>query len=326
MLTKNAAYAITAVMLSSAASQAASPPTSVAPPKAINLGSTSFFDGFGRTVEGFTWLQYGRFEDLTHITDYQGHDSTLFKGTRVSVFVSQTQVSYTSPWHPFGGDGVGVTALASFADFSSHFDATSPVKLSNHHFGFGDFNIGPFYQSRIFTDEGRPFLAFRTQFSVIAPTGNVDTTKNINQGAGFWGINPYLSITYVPFPKLEFSTRINYQYNLKTSVLENPPAIPHFVYHSGQAGDIMFGNLDASYAVLPNAYIGINAFALGQLSPNRTNGQNVSHSLETLVYLGPGARYVFSQENALNVNLYQNVVSRNATTGTVVNFQFVHRF
>jgi hypothetical protein len=106
----------------------------------------------------------------------------------------------------------------------------------------------------------------------------------------------------------------------------NPPAIPHFVYHSGQAGDIILGNFDASYAVLPNAYIGFNGFALDQLSPNRTNGQNVSHSIESEIYVGPGVRYVFNPENALNINLYQNVFSRNATTGTVVNFQFVYRF
>jgi hypothetical protein len=304
MSIKQTLVTATVGLLLAAQTQAAAPPTTVAPPKSINLGSTSFFDAFGRTVEGFTWLQYGRFEDLTHITDYKGNDSTSFKNPRISVFVSQTQISYTSPWHPFGGDGVGVAALASISDFSSHFDATSPVKLTNHPFGFGDLNIGPFYQSRFFMDNGRPFLAFRTQFSVIAPTGDVDTTKNINQGTGFWGVNPYLSVTYVPVPKIEFSTRINYQYNFQTSTLENPPPIPHLVYHNGQAGDIMFGNLDASYAITDNAFLGINGFALAQLSPNRTNGQNVPHSLETLVYLGPGGRYVFNPDNALNVNLY----------------------
>ncbi len=35
-------------------------PVTVSAPKGINLGSTSFFDGMGRTTEGWTVLQYGR--------------------------------------------------------------------------------------------------------------------------------------------------------------------------------------------------------------------------------------------------------------------------
>jgi hypothetical protein len=48
------------------------------------------------------------------------------------VFVAQTQVSYTSNWHPFGGDGVGVSVLLPFVDFTSHFDQNSRVKLTNN--------------------------------------------------------------------------------------------------------------------------------------------------------------------------------------------------
>ena len=275
--------------------QAASVPETVSPPKAINLGSTSFFDGFGRTTEGWTWLQYGRYEDLTRITDYQGNNNPLFKGTDIQAFVTQTQISYTSNWHPFGGDGAGVSALLPFAAFTSHFDANSPVKLSNNDFGVGDLNIGPFYQSKYILDDGRPMFAWRTQLSVIAPTGSVNVNRNINQGSGAWAINPYVAITWVPLPQLEFSTRINYQYNFQTSTIQSPPPIPGLVYSNGQAGQIVFGNFDASYAVLPNAFVGINGYALGQLTPDLTNGQTVSHSRETEVSIGPGGRYVFNE-------------------------------
>jgi len=319
---------LTAALLAAAPlqAQAASLPNTVSPPKGINLGSTSFFDGFGRTTEGWTWLQYGRYEDLTRITNAQGHSNPLFKGTDIQAFVTQTQISYTSNWHPFGGDGVGVSALLPIADFSSHFDQNSPVKLTNNGFGVGDLNIGPFYQSKYYMEEGRPVFAWRTQLSVIAPTGSVNEHYNINQGSGFWAINPFVAVTWVPLPRIEFSTRINYQYNFQTTTIQNPPPIPRLVYLNGQAGQIVYGNFDMSYAVLQNAYIGVNGYALGQLTPNLTNGQTVSRSRETEVSVGPGGRYVFNESNALNLNLYLPVVSRNATSGTQLNAQFIHRF
>ncbi len=307
--------------------QAGSMPDTISPPKGINLGSTSFFDGFGRTTEGWTLLQYGRYEDLTSINNYQGNANPLFKGTHIQVFVAQTQISYTSNWHPFGGDGVGVSALLPFADFSSRFDQNSPVKLSNNGFGVGDLNVGPFYQSAYILDAaGRPVFAWRAQLSVVAPTGNVNGQKNLNQGSGAWAINPFVALTWVPLPRVEFSSRINYQYNTQTSTIQSPPPIPGLVYRNGQAGQMVYGNFDVSYAVLPNAYVGLNGYALGELTPDQTNGQIVAHSRETEVSIGPGGRYVFNESNALNVNLYVPVVSRNSTSGLQFNTQFVHRF
>jgi hypothetical protein len=325
---RSAAAWLAAALFTAAAlpTPVAAMPDTVTPPKGINLGSTSFFDGFGRTTEGWTLLQYGRYEDLTHITDYQGNDSKLFKGTSIQVFVSQTQISYTSPWHPFGGDGVGISALLPFADFATHFDQDSPVKLNNNGFGVGDLNIGPFYQSRYVMRDRRPVFAWRAQLSVIAPTGSVNEQRAINQGSGMWSVNPYVAMTWVPLPYLELSTRLNYQYNAQTTVIQSPPPIPGMVYRNGQAGQIVYANFDASYAVTPTAYVGINGYALGQLTSDMTNGQTVAHSHETEVSIGPGGRYVFNEANALNLNFYLPVVSRNATSGTQVNFQYVHRF
>jgi len=305
---------------------AASLPDTVSPPKAINLGSTSFFDGFGRTDEGITWLQYARFEDLTRITDYQGNNNPLFKQPTIRAYVTQTQLSYISDWHPFGGDGVGVSALLPIAAFTTHFGDNSPVKLTDNASGIGDLNIGPVYQSRYYMEEGRPVFAWRTQWSVIAPIGTHNQQDNVNQGSGFWSFNPYVAVTWLPAPKIEISGRINYLYNVQTSTFSNPPPITHMIYRNGQAGQLVFGNFDISYAVQENLFLGLNGYALGQLTPDQTNGQTVSHSRETEVSIGPGARYVLSQSTAVNFNLYLPVVSRNASSGTQVNVQFVHRF
>ena len=306
--------------------QAGALPDIVSAPKAINLGSTSFYDGFGRTEEGWTWLQYGRLENLTRITDAQGNTSPLFQGTAIDVFVAQTQIAYASPWHPFGGDGTGVSALLPVADFHAGFAEDSPVKLRSNGLDIGDLNFGPFYQSKHFLHGGRPVFAWRFQFSVVAPTGGFNTRRNINQGAGFWAVNPYVAFTWVPVRRVEFSGRINYQYNLPTSRIANPPPVPGLIYRSGQAGQMIFGNFAASYKMLPNAELGVNGYALSQLRANRTNGIPVPKSRETEISVGPGARFVFNASNTLNVNLYLPVMSRNATSGTQLNAQFVHRF
>ena len=156
--------------------------------------------------------------------------------------------------------------------------------------------------------------------------GEVNTQRNINQGSGFWAINPFVAATWVPLPKLEFSTRINYQYNFATSTLQAPPPIPGLIYHNGQAGQIVYGNFAMSYAVLPELYLGLNSYALGQLTPDLTNGHEVAHSRETALSMGPGGRYVFSESTALNANLYLPVVSNNRTSGVQFNLQFIHRF
>lgn len=315
-----------AVLVAQPAARAAALPEIVSAPKGINLGSTSFYDGFGRTQQGWTWLQYGRLEDLTRITDAQGNGSALFKGTNIDVFVAQTQISYTSKWHPFGGDGTGLSALLPIIDYNTSFAAVSPVKLRNNGFGVGDLNFGPFYQSKHYLQGKRPVFAWRFQLSAVAPTGGFNARRNINQGSGFWAVNPYVAFTWLPVKRVEFSGRFNYQYNFQTSSFASPPVIPGLIYRNGQAGQMLFGNFALAYAVLEKAELGVNGYALGQLTANRTNGISVPRSRETELSVGPGARYVFNVSNALNVNLYLPALSRNATSGTQLNFQFVHRF
>jgi hypothetical protein len=301
-------------------------PVTVSAPKGINLGSTSFFDGMGRTTEGWTVLQYGRIEHLTRITDDDGNARANFKGTDIHVYLAQTQLAYTSPWHPLGGDGVGISALLPVAGFRTNFQPDSPAKLTHNAFGAGDLNIGPFYQSKFYQDAGRTVFAWRAQLSVYAPTGSVDTRVNINQGSGFWALNPFIAFTWLAAPRLELSGRINYQYNFSTTTIKSPPPIPGIIFRDGQAGQLAYGNFSTSYAVRPDLYLGLNGFALGQLTLDRTNGQPVPGSRETDLYIGPGGRYIVNASDAVNVNVYLPAIARNATAGPRFNVQFVHRF
>jgi hypothetical protein len=315
-----------AALLVFTAAHAQSLPDTIAPPKALNLGSTSFFDGFGRTDEGVSLLEYGRYEDINRITDVNGHNSPYFKGTSIQVFSQLTQVVYTSGWQPFGGDAVGISAQVPLVKLSSSFAADSPVKLNNNGFGIGDLVWGPSYQSRVYRRAGRPVLSFRLALMIMSPTGSFNRLDNINQSAGYWGINPYLAITYLPTERLELTTRLNYQYNDRSSNFPNPPPIPGLIYRSGQAGQIVYGNIDMSYEVTDKIRLGLNGYFLQSLNADRTNDQAVRSSQVTEFSIGPGARYTFDDHNAVNVNVYFPVVSCNGSPGPQFNFQLIHRF
>jgi hypothetical protein len=311
--------------ISAGSAEAAAPTSSaVTLPAGGNYGSTSYFDGFGRTTEGFSSLTYGRYEDLTKITDANGDKVPVFSGTHLSIFVLLEQISYTSNWHPFGGDGVGFSIATPIADLNTHFAPGSIVRLHPDGFNIGDTVFGPIYQSKFYRDDkGRPRFAWRFQFIVLAPTGGLDKKVAVNQGAGQWAVNPYISFTVLPTPRWEISTRFNYQYNFTTSDLQAPVSP---TYHNGQSGQVIYDNFDTSYRILPRTYLGFNGYFIDQLSPNKTNGQVVPKSRESEVYVGPGGRFAFNAANALNVNLYFPVEYANATVGTIFNFQFVHRF
>jgi hypothetical protein len=301
-------------------------PDIVSPPKGLNLGSTSFFDGFGRTTEGWTWLQYGRYEDLNRITGPDGHNSPYFQGTHIEVFAALTQFSYYTGWHPFGGDNIGFSAAMPLINVNAHFSDASPVKLGSNGFGNGDIVWGPIYQSRPYEADGRPVFSWRFQLIILSPIGKFNTRDGINQGAGMWAINPYIAATFLPTSRIEISTRFNYQYNLKTSNFADPPPIPGIIYTSGQAGQIIYDNFDMSYQITEKIHLGFNGYVLDELTPDKTNDRIVSRSRISEVEIGPGGRYVFDTSTALNVNVYLPVESCNGSPGPKINFQFVHRF
>jgi hypothetical protein len=133
-------------------------------------------------------------------------------------------------------------------------------------------------------------------------------------------------MTYLPTARLEVSTRLNYQYSFATSNLANPPRVPGIIYTSGQAGQVVYGNIASSYEIAPKIRLGVNGYFLQSLTPDRTNNHFVRGSEVSEFSLGPGGRYTFDPDNALNVNVYFPIVSRNATSGAQFNFQVTHRF
>jgi hypothetical protein len=313
-------------------------PDVVKPPSGINLGSTSFYDGFGRTRPGVTLLEYFRWSHNTEISDGDGNENVNFIAPRINAFPDLVQLIVATKWHPFAG-AAGFSVLVPWVDLQSSFAANSPKTLSNNGFGIGDIIAGPIYQSKFFSGEGAekgparksrpgasPYFAYRFQFLVQLPSGKFDPAKSINEGSGYWAVAPYLAATYLPVRRLEMSTRFHYQYNLATDRISNPPPIPGLVYKSGQAGQLLYDNLTTSYKVTRKLYMGANAYGVYQLSPDKTNGINVSGARETQFYLGPGGGCDFGSASTLNVNVYLKVEAHNTASGPSLQLLYIHRF
>jgi len=314
-------------------------PDIVKPPPSINLGSTSFYDGFGRLKPGLTVLEYFRWQHSDEISDRDGVENVNFVQPRIDSFPSLTQFIVASKWRPFGGTA-GFSVLVPLVGLRTGFAANSPKRLPADEPGFGDIIAGPTYQSKYFLrgtgsrplkpgsveEHSRPFLAWRAQFLVQIPNGKFDSKKSVNPGSGYWAVVPYLAATYMPWRKLEMSTRLHYQYNLPTTKLANPPPIPHLVYVNGQAGQLVYGNFTTSYRVTRKLYVGANSYGVYQLSPDRTNGVTVNKARESQFYLGPGGGFDFSRTNTLNVNLYLKVEAHNTASGPALQMLYIHRF
>jgi hypothetical protein len=325
-------------------------PDVVKPPPSINLGSTSFYDGFGRVKPGVTVLEYLRWSHSTDINDAYGNENPNFLSPRIDSLPLLTQVIVASKWRPFGG-AAGFSVLVPLVDVRTSFAESSPKRLLVNQFGLGDIIAGPTYQSKYFfhkpvspvpgrrsvkgkppgtptklqTEPG-PFFAYRAQFLVQIPSGEFHPKVNINPGSGYWAVVPYLAATYIPRRGFELSTRLHYQYNLPTTKLANPPPIPHLIYKNGQAGQLVYGNFTGSYRFTRRLYLGANSYGVYQLSPDKTNGVNVGKARETQFYLGPGGGYDFSKSDTLNVNLYLKIEAHNATSGPSLQLLYIHRF
>jgi hypothetical protein len=288
-------------------------------PAGINLGGSSFMDGFGRTDPGFVYQQYLQVEHYDAINDQNGHQVPTFQGTDINAVISLNHLIYVSPYHLLGGV-LGVEALLPVVDLNASFASTSPAKLTaDHGLALGDVTSGVFLQMPPVMRDGRPVFVQRFDFDVISPTGQYNRADDINPSAGFWSLNPYWAMTLLPTPNTEFSIRLNYLHNFEN----NDPAggVAPF-----RAGDAIWANLTASYKVLPVLNVGLNGYYFQQLQDDTVNGQTSPNSETTNFSLGPGVMYQPDASNTFFINAYMPVIERNTTQGFHLVFRWTHVF
>jgi hypothetical protein len=307
-----------------ARAQTVAPPDVVKLPAGINLGGSSFYDGFGRTDPGWLYLNFARWNHYTSVKDDRGKSSPAFADPNIDAVSNLFHVVYFTP---YGGPTGLLTfeALMPIVGFDTRFNS-SGVVLKDNGLGVGDLTFGLDYQARPVHSASGQLFTWRVGLDFIAPIGSFDTRRDLNQGSGFWSITPYLATTVLPAPKWEVSARLNYDYNFKSSRGGDPPPVPGFTFRNGQAGQAAWINFASSYEVAEGIRPGINGYYLRQLDDDRTNAVNVPHSRSEQFYLGPGLSWQISRKSVMNFNLYLPVTVKNAPSGPNINIQNIHAF
>ena len=149
--------------------------------------------------------------------------------------------------------------------------------------------------------------------------GQYNHADDINPGSGFWSLNPFWALTFLPTPNTEFSTRLQYLHNFKNS----DPAGGAAPF---RAGDAVWANFAASYKVLPPLDVGLNGYWFQQIEADTANGQATPQLETTNFSLGPGVMYQPDASNSFFVNAYLPVIARNTTQGFHLVFRWIHVF
>jgi hypothetical protein len=311
-------------------------------PAGINLGLTSFFDGFGKNEAGLVYLTYAFYQVGHRINDDQGHAQDIFGNPKINDFVWINQLVLVAPEPLFGGAAhLGLNLLwATIIAFDTDFSSASPApgfQLTDNGVGSGDLATGLFLQFKPMFAGGRPILSHRVEFDVIAPIGSFDPHKDINQSANYASLAPYWAVTVLPVHRLEISARFNYLYNFTTHRPANPFPVDPPV-DSVKAGQAYWINYAASFEVVDHLHLGINGYYFKQLTEDRytyTDGTSADgpsnyvlgdQGLAEMVALGPGLFWDFSKSDKFFLNAYFSIKVDNRPQQNTFNLHYIHDF
>lgn len=298
----------------------------------INLGATSFFDGFGRADAGFVYQTYLQYGWARQINDAAGHKIDVFENAQIDALTWLHQANYFFPGTLFGGRAqAGLNLIVPVVGFRTHFNQVGPV-LTDNEVGFGDVTFGPFLQFAPVMVHGIPLFTQRFGLDWFAPVGRYNPDKNINQGANYTSFNPSWAATLLPARHVEVSWRAHWIYNF---VNDRPTNAPRgLAVDNARAGQAVWLNFASSYEVLTGLHVGVNGYYFKQLTDDRfelpdgsyTNGQAQGEGRAKMVGIGPGALFKFRDHDLLFANFYfqLGVVSRPPTDQ--VSLRYLHIF
>jgi hypothetical protein len=298
----------------------------------INLGLTSFFDGFGKPNPGFVYQSYLQYGWARQINDHEGNKIDVFKNTHIDAMVWINQMVYFLPETVFNGKArLGFNFVLPLIGFRTHFDQGGPILTSNGG-GFGDITIGPLLQFDPIMRNGRPVFSHRLGLDWFAPTGKYNPDRSINQGTNYTSFNPSWAATVLPLPHVELTARLNYMYNWTNDRPTNPPR--GLKAQNAKAGQDVWINFAASYEVIDNLHVGVNGYYYKQITDDRfkladgtyTEGKAQGEARSKIIGVGPGAHYNLGHHDLFFANFYYQtgVVWRPPTHQ--VNLRWIHSF
>jgi hypothetical protein len=257
--------AVFALSLSTAA-QVSLPP--------VNLGLTSFEDA----IAFLGWLveEIPSYYNASQWKDAQ--ENEIPGVNELNSASALTHVAFISNEQVLGGF-YAVEALVSVANVHPNTSFGPNYRTS----GIGDLIFTPLGLQWTKTKlAGKPFFQ-RVMFDIVVPTGKYSDMRPVNIGGNVVSFNPYYAFTFVASDKLEISARLHYLWNS-----ENDGPFVGFGLKSVQPGQALHQNFAVSYEVAKAIRVGMNGYALEQITDNKINGISQPGSLEQVIGLGPG--------------------------------------
>lgn len=272
----------------------------------MNLGDTSFEDGVA--FPGWLAEETIGYYQAGQLNDPQGNE---IPGSNALTTVSATtHVAYLTNLRLFGAF-YGVELLLPLADV----DLDTTFGPNDRERGLGDLIVSPLIlqwtEHKLF---GVPYF-HRFVLNVTLPTGSYDRNRPVNAGSNVISVNPYYAFTIMPAPKVEVSARLHYLWSS-----ENDEPFASLGARTVQPGPAVHANYAASYEVVEGVRLGINGFALQQLTADRVDGASQASSKDRVFGIGPGIK-LSGHGAALYLNGYFETGAENRPSGTKVVFR-----
>lgn len=290
-----------ALMLCAAVASAADIPLPT-----VNLGDTSFLDGVAYpgwlVEETLGYYHAGRFEDR--------RGNRVAGSNKLTAASAATHIACISKYRLMGGF-YGAEVLLPLADV----DLETGFGPKDRDRGAGDLIVSPFILQ--WTDRklfGMPYFQ-RLVFDMTLPTGSYDRRRAANAGNNLKSINPYYAFAIMPAENFEVSARLHYLWNS-----ENDRPFVGMGAGTIQPGQAFHANYAASYEFVKGVRLGLNGYALQQLTEDKVDGRSQANSEERVFGIGPGI--VLSGNGvSLYLNSYFEAGAENRPEGTKVVFR-----
>lgn len=310
----------------SGAAQTVQPTVSL--PNGINLGATSFFDGFGGKSGDLALQGYYAYTHADTIRTNSGAESPLFNRPRVtsSSFIFQALYEFPTAMTVLGGHP-GLDVVVPVINLTASFAPPPPgpgLSLKPVGARVGDISAGLFLQWDPVLVRGNPFFVARAEIFTSMPTARYDGNADINIGNNYNVVGAMVATTFILGRDWELSLRPQYLYSYKNTDPASSFPLDIGVANT-QAGQVGTLNFALSYGVSPRVRVGLNGYYLQQLSDDKVNGQKVLASRERVLGFGPGVMLDVSKSSKLWFNLYKETSVRNrARNDAALNLRWIY--
>lgn len=296
---------------------------SVTLPAGVNLGATSFYDGFGGQPGDNLWQVYVGYKDSKDLKNHEGHNALPSSSSLKSTVVINQYVHMFKDSKPLLGGNLGIEINVPYIFLDG--DTQFPVDLKTNSAGIGDPTVALFIQHDPILRNQQPFFSDRISIGVMSPLGDYDKNKDFNPGSNYFSVFAYAAMTFQFNPEWSLSLRPYYYYNFKN---ESPTssAILDENIKSTQSGQFITTNYNLGYKVNDTLTLGVNGYYLKQLTEDKVNGETIENSKEQVFAIGPAAMLDYGK-NKYSLTAHKESQVENRFKAEVnMTFRWLHIF